>query len=161
MGLFSDWTEKQIGIIRGLKGRSVVGFVATEIAFRGGDGADDGPPQFEDRSLPFMQVCPLYLNLDSDQTFRFITYQDDEFWGICFESQLNAWEPELDAGSSDSLFRTRKLDGFPTGQVQSVEVHLDDDGQIAEVLLNISGDPILLVAGEVHERQDGMLSDNQ
>ena len=89
----------------------------------------------------------------------FITYQNDdtgETWGI-FTSDLKQSEPELDAGSDDSIFRTRELISFPTGEISAVSVALDSWGDISEVTLDFSGDTILLVAGEVYENWNGTL----
>jgi len=151
----SDWIAEQIGIIRNLKGQTVTRLVATEMALCGGEG--DGPPEFSRPNLPFLQASLLYLRLATGRTVVFVTYQNDSNWGLCLNSDLQPGEPELDAGSDDRIWRTRELVSFPLGQVTSVEVSRDDEGDISEVILELSGDAILLLAGEVCPHMDGTL----
>ena len=151
----TDWIAEQVGKIRGLKGQTVSSLVAREMAFRGGEG--DGPSQFSDSTLPFLQLDALYLRLGSGKTVQFITYQNNLKWGLILTFDVEPRELVFDAGSNDSIVRTGELDTFPTGSISAVDVTLDSDGDISEVLLDISGEPILLVAGEVYEQADGTL----
>ena len=149
----ADWITEQVGNIRSLEGQTVSSLVAYEMAFRGGEG--DGPSQFSDPALPFLQLGALYIHLGSGKTVKFETYQNDSNWGLILTSDFQPWELLSDARSRDSIFRTRELGSFPTGSVDAVNVTLDSDGDISEVLLDISGEAILLVAGEVYEQADG------
>ncbi len=154
--MVEGWLSEQIEKIRNLQGQTVTRLVAVEMAFRGGEG--DGPPQFDDPALPFLQVCALYLHLGSGETVKFVTYQNDGAFGLELTSEAEPWETKPDAGSHDSIYRTRELSSFPTGLIRSVDVVRDSDGEISEVLLDISGETILMVTGEVYEREDGKLS---
>jgi len=153
---FDDWISEQADAIRNLKGQTVRKFIATEMAFREADG--DNPHQFTDPALPFLQVCPLYMILATGRIVEFTTCENDDTgctWGMYRNPDPRQSEPELDAASNDSIFRTRELGTFPTGEISAVGVALDSWGDIAEVTLDFSGDTILLVSGEVYENTNG------
>ncbi len=149
------WIESQVEAFRGLTGQSVACWVGREMAVR--EEGPSGAPQFEDPTVPHLQVCPLYLSFVGGGGRQILTYQND--WpgssGLCVDTLLGglpdeSWEP-------GSIFRTRALSELPTGLIQDVFVEQDSYGDIAEVCLKVAGDVITLWSGEVEEEPDGSL----
>ena len=147
-----NWIRSKVQEILKLKGKTVKRFVGVEMAII--EQGEGGLPQFTHPNVPCLQVDPLYLDLESEASIKFITYQNDDTWGL----YLSALEKDelitLYAESPDNIFRTRELFELPTGRIEHVEVKRDSNGEITEVLLRIGVLDILLVAGEIYETLD-------
>lgn len=63
-------------------------------------------------------------------------------------------EPGLSSNGSEIMVPDASLESLPTGLVERLELHLESrSGYCVEVLLTISGRPLLIVAGDVVEGQ--------
>jgi hypothetical protein len=146
----TDWVEEQIDRVRRLSGRTINRIVAVEMALR--EEGPDGFPQFEDPAIPFLQLYSLYLELEELETVKFITYQNDDTWGLLATTDIEPGEQQYWRDQpADSIYRYRELHDFPRGRIDDVSVALDEKEDIAEVLLCVGGKDVLLVAGEVYE----------
>lgn len=114
------------------------------MAFAGGE--DGEPAVFEDPAFPCVQFLRLEALLATGSTCGLSTYQNDANWGLCHDID----EP-LRSKGWDGIFRYIEDPDLPTGPIGEVTVWLADSGDVAEVLLEIGGRDLLLVAGEVYE----------
>lgn len=133
------------------RGRRVLSWVGVEMALR--ENAAGGGPRFEDPEVPCLQLFGLQASLDDDSAPSVTTYQDDAEFG------LRAWADARfpDGEKWDGIYRWRALTELPLGQVEEVDVVVDE-GVLAEVCLRIGARPLLLVAGELDETVAGGLS---
>ncbi len=150
-----NWIKAQEAKIKSLIGQKIIKVIIEEMAFRGGEDGD--LPIFKDQSLPFLQSGVVYLQFESGDHIKLITYQNDDTWGILLSSEFFQNEPEIDPGSNDSIYRTRVLNEFPHGEITSVNVSHDHYGNLDEIYIKISDKTILLVSGEVYETMEGKL----
>jgi hypothetical protein len=147
-----EWAARLSREFAALRGRRVESWVGVEMALR--ESGADGLPQFEDPTIPFLQLWGLQALLAGGGALRVGNDQDDDRWGlwprpgadIRFEAEA-VW---------DGIYRRRPLTELPTGRVEQVTT-LVDDGLLTEVGLRINGRPLLLIAGEVREMPRGGL----
>jgi hypothetical protein len=146
------WVRRESARFTELRGRHVAEWIGVERALR--DRGADGSPQFDDAALPFLQLGWLDLVDEAGGLVRITCYQDDDLFGLRLLEPSPPAPPGLPEPSDSD--RARVLTAFPCGQIQGVEVSIDD-GVIGEVLLAVGDGTVLLVAGEVEERADGGL----
>jgi hypothetical protein len=138
--------------LRALGGCRVTRWFGIEMALR--DAGPDGLPDWQDESVPFLQLSRLNLILADGTRAAIITYQNDDRFGLCRDDTLPPFE--FLTSEPGSIFRERPLDELPPGEIRSVSV-LTSDGDIAEVRLDVDGREVLLWAGEVYEQADSTL----
>jgi hypothetical protein len=136
-----------------LSGRSVVRWVGNEMAIR--EEGPAGAPVFHDPSIPYLQVCPLYLELLEGGNREILTYQgvaDD--WGLCIDVH-HGLLPDQDY-ETGSIFRTRPLDELPVGLIDEVLIVQDGKADIVEVCLDMEQARLTLRSGQVYNEPDGL-----
>ena len=80
----ADWYSQRAAELPDLQGDIVTRAIAKEMAFHGGEG--DGPPCFAAPELPFLQVCPLHLEMQTHPMVKLLAYQNDDTRGIYLTS---------------------------------------------------------------------------
>ncbi len=147
------WIEYQIDALRALRGCTVSQWLGIEVALR--KTGPDGQPQWYDPSVPALQLDRLDLLLSDGSVMSIVTYQNDVQCGLCRRDAL----PPLEQSSpiSGSIFRLRTLNELPHGKIASVDVLVDEIGDIAEVRFGLDDHEVLLRPGEVYEGPDGLL----
>jgi len=128
----------------------VAGYIATEMALR--ESGASGAPQFEDPEVPFLQLVVLHLLLPGESVVEIATHQDDDEFGLWSRS---ARRPLL--SGADGIYRTRRLDGLPVGQIRHIDTRCSARGNIRAVHLRFDNGEIVLVAGEAVEEAEGRL----
>lgn len=149
----TGWVADQVTAFRNLAGYTVTGWVGTEMAFR--EVGPSGRPEFQDSSIPFLQVCPLYLEIGGGLR-QICTYQNDDNWGLCIADHQSG--PPDESQEEGSIYRTRHLAELPIGRVGGVRSALSESGDLIEVTLTLGRREVVLQAGEVYEGWDGGLS---
>jgi hypothetical protein len=149
----SDWINTNTAKLKGLQGSSVERWFCAEMALR--ETGADGLPQWNDESVPYLQLGRLDLQLSNGKLSSIITYQNDDQFGLCYSEEL----PPLELGSTEagSIFRNRELEELPIGKVDSVSVSFDRSGDISDVEMQIGEHRVSLKAGEFYEQWDGSL----
>jgi hypothetical protein len=116
-----------------------------------------GRPVFSHAAVPFLQFTVLGATFEDGVPANFRTYQNNTEFGLVVrtgsEATVERGSPEA-ATSGTSIYRNRDLPELPTGSIDEVAVKPSDLGDIAGVSLLVDGSPLLLLAGEVHERWD-------
>ena len=148
----SDWVDCQRSALSGLVGERVVRWSGTEMAIR--ETSNGGMPVFEDPLAPCLQLLVLEAVLGDRTTRVFRTYQNDGVWGLCVHSAVS-----LDAaGTPGGIFRQRLLPELPSGGICAVSTRLGPaTGGLAEVILDVDGTLLVLIAGEIEETRQGQL----
>ncbi|GAA1640992.1 AAA family ATPase [Actinoplanes couchii] len=132
----SEWVRDRAAEFTALRGRRIVAWTGLEEAL-----TEDGF-RFEDPAVPCLQLAVLIAAFGDGTTIEVRTYQDEDLSGLLLSA---------DTGNpyrSNPGIRERPLPELPTGVLSDVGTVLDQ-GQLAEVLLDVGGQPLLLVAGEV------------
>jgi len=145
-----DWLSDQREAFEALVGCSIDAWRGVEIALR--ENTPTGP-RFEDPEIACLQLRRLDATVRLDEHRTIDTYQDGDEWG------LRITETRTPAGQCDGIYRERVLD-LPLGIVDAAEVRFDE-GTLAEVTLTIVGAPLLFVAAEFYENNDGTLHLNR
>jgi hypothetical protein len=149
----SGWTVERVREFEQLVGQRIDSWTGVEMALREETAA--GGPQFEDPTVPCLQLNVLGA-LFQDGTFMNIgTYQNDSVWGLCLRRA--ATDPSAALADRDRIYRRRILSELPTGEVDGVATFLAED-VLAEVVLKIQDRPLLLMAGELAESLQGRLT---
>lgn len=146
------WVADQVAVFHTLAGNAVTRWVGVEMALR--EGGPSGLPQFEDPTIPFLQLHLLYAE-SADAVLRVGTYQNDATWGLCIDSVQaipNDWPAE-----NGGIYRKRDLAELPRGLIKRVDPVLDASGDLVEVALRLALGTVVLRAGEVYEEGDGSL----
>ena len=148
-----DWWQQQAECLRALRGQTVVAWSGVEMAVR--EVGPDGLPQWHDAAVPALQLDRLDLTLAYGPVASVTTYQNDDTWGLYRRDGLPPLSP---LGSEpDCIFRVRRLNELPPGEITAAEVEVDVAGDIAAVRLTVGGREVSLRAGEVYEQPDGSL----
>jgi hypothetical protein len=147
----ASYADDQETAFKRLKGVQIRGWWGIEMAMRGGETED---AQFSDPSVPYLQFLSLHATLDSDDQLDFLTYQNDDNFGLRLSaSAANASRDESWSG----IYRARSMPEIPCGNILSIRVVRDNCGDIERVALSVAGCPVTLIAGEVYEETDGSL----
>ncbi|GGU31286.1 hypothetical protein [Lentzea flava] len=150
-----DWLTDRAREFASLRGTHVESWVGVEWALR-----EDVPgtgPQFHDPSVPFLQLWGLQAVLADGQGVSVGTYQHDTDFGLWIDPWADFRGKLQDERLWTGSTRWRALTELPTGHVDEVTVVVDE-GVLAEVLLRIAGRPLLLMAGEASETEEGGLT---
>lgn len=128
-----------------LFGATVNAWHGIEMAIR--DKGPNGQPQFEAEEVQCLQLWRLDLELADTTIVTVSTYQNGDLWGLQFDQQA-----EIAGFESDGIFRYRMLGELPLGEIEAVTVcravpRLD----VAEVVVEIAGQEVTLLAGEIEE----------
>ncbi len=145
------WQRTQRKAAESLLGAHVTRWVRLEMAIR--DAGPNGLPQFEVEGVDCVQLW--HLEAETDQGFIAITtHQADDLWGLQLEKV--AERSEADPGG---IFRRRELPELPHGEIEAVAIRTAvPSSDLAEVVIEVSGARVTLVAGEIEERIGGSLS---
>lgn len=146
------WVERQTDFLRALAGCEVTCWRGIEIALR--EAGPSGLPDWRDAHAPFLQLGRLDAVLADGRVASIIPYQNDTRWGLCRTDSLLALQAR--EVEPTSVFRILTLDAVPRGVIRGVSVLLNE-GDIAEIRLDVGGREVRLWAGEVHEQADGPL----
>jgi hypothetical protein len=139
------WGKKQQALWRALRYSSIDGWSGHV-----GDPWDEGSSTEVLQSAPFIYLN--WLTADSQFDGRLAI-------GAYIESGLYI-EPGLSGHGSEIMVPDASLESLPTGLVERLELHLESaSGYCVEVLLTISGRPLLIVAGDVVEGRVGWLDE--
>lgn len=111
------------------------------------DRGPDGQPQFEAPEVECLQLWRVELEINDTTIVTVSTYQNDYFWGLQFDRQS-----QFAGFESGGIFRHRILSELPIGEIEAVTVRravprLD----VAEVVVEIAGQAVTLLAGEIEE----------
>lgn len=111
--------------------------------------------RFRHPDLPFVQASTIRLEFSDGNVGVFHNYQNDDNFGLMFElsNKPLKWPvyPKFTETGDLSIYREVTDTNFPTGVINSTSSKLDNEGDITEIFLEISGKQILLKAGEVYE----------
>lgn len=142
-----DWVETQIAAAASLVGEDIVGWDAIEMAIREDDLS--GEPAFSDPAVPCLQLSTLALLLDVGEPAIVGHYQNEGHFAFRVE---RGPVPASDWNAAHGIFRRPRLEELPTGSIRSVVTRLDrESGDLAELVLDIDGREVLLIAGEIEE----------
>lgn len=140
------WVAERAREFDQLRGQKIAAWTGVEMALREETAA--GGPQFEDPAVPCLQLLILGASLDDGTFVTIDTYQDDITWGLW--RRRAASDYSADWAGMTGIYRMRTLSELPTGEVDGVSTFLDE-GVLAEVVLHIQGQSLLLMAGELYE----------
>lgn len=152
---WSRWRRDQREAAKSLLGAHITGWSGIEMAIR--EVGPDGLPQFAVDGVDCLQFLRLEIATDRGPTV-ITTYQSDQGWGLQVEHAAE--------GPSDvepvGIFRSRYLGELPLGEIEAVTVVMSTGStgnrSLAEVELEVGGESISLVAGEIEEDIGGLLS---
>src|SRR5262245_56071288 len=99
--LMNAWVQEQIASFHRLQGQAVVQWIGIEMALR--DAGADGLRQWEDESVPMLQLSRVDLLLKGGGIARIVTYQNDDRWGLSRRDELPPVSPRRPAPTS--IFR--------------------------------------------------------
>jgi hypothetical protein len=139
-----DWIQQRKNEIKSLRGKIVKSFLGVEMALR-----EDDSPQFEDPHVPCKQFSLLYIYFEDGEVLKLLNYQHDDVFGF----YLTSIEPD-EPGMVDGIYRLNKLSELQCGRIDRVETRLGSEDDIWQIQLEIKGQKILFVAGEIYERDD-------
>ncbi|MEW4569841.1 hypothetical protein AB1L88_18405, partial [Tautonia sp. JC769] len=147
--LVNLWVAGQVEAFRLLAGKAVARWVGVEMAIR--ERGPSGLPQFEDASIPFLQLLDLYAEF-GDAVVRVGTYQNDDAWGLRLDGvrTIPDWPTE-----EGSISRIRHLAELPAGLIMGVDSVLDASGDLVELTLRLAAGSLVIRAGEVYEEPGG------
>ena len=136
-----------------MKDPTLSGCRAIEMAFF--ETGIDGHPVFETPDFPFIQANRLELSFTDGETLHVLTSQNDDTWCLfCSYSDDYAMNREL-KHDKDSIFRLREGIDLPLGQIQHVEVKLDEKSDVTEIWVKTPSGSFIMKAGEVNECSEG------
>lgn len=138
------WVAQQVAGAKALEGQVVRTWVGVEMAVRSNE--DETVFEFTDPQVPCLQLWGLTVESEHGALTRLGNYQNDTEFGLVVDPQ----GVPLDDSNSDG-YRLRSLDELPSGEITSVVTRLSDEGDLAEVELDVGGEFVLLVAGETYE----------
>lgn len=152
-------------LIASLRGERVESATVVEMALV--KGGPNGQPIFRHSSAPFIQAIQIELALDSGRFALFSNYQNDDTsdgftdfpigMDLLTESLIKPekpyWEEVLRDGEF-SIYRLAPHPNFPLGLITDAKAILNANGDIAEIAIEVGGQPTLLFAGEVMEDQN-------
>lgn len=161
---WEDWLADQVREVKWLRGRRVRSWAGVEMALSWDEDTLDTvrDVRFHDPKVPCLQLMSLQASLGST-VIDIRTCQGTAAWGLSSQRSVSD-----DQTHWDGIYRWRKLTELPTGPIDHVSVFLNDDpfysddGKIveariiAEVMLEIDSQPLLLIAGQVHPPLDDM-----
>jgi hypothetical protein len=105
----------------------------------------DGKPVFQHPDVPCLQFDYLVVRFAGRPLQKVGTYQNDTDWGLC----VDPWNGRVP--TSEGIYRWSDSVELPVGRVEDIDIHVSEQGDIAEVLLSVSGAPLLLMAAEMSE----------
>jgi hypothetical protein len=145
------FVDTQVATIEALVGRCVASWAAVEMAL---DDPSAGDPTFADPAELCVQTLALDVRFEDGASWRFVTYQSDDGWGL--ELRTDAAAPD-EPVSWTGIYRQREIGEFPRGVVASAEVLVASCGDLVEARLAIDGRELLLIAGELDLLPSGVL----
>lgn len=139
-----------------LAGLVVTRWQGMEMALAEADAASD--ICWADPSIPYLQLVDLDLVIANGQVFKLWSQLQDGtgFHGLYLEA-LDALPALFAPDDPSSIFRGRSLPELPVGAIEIAELRQDGPNATIEIRLMVAGVEVRLVAGEVHEQQDGSL----
>lgn len=124
-----------------------MGWDAIEMAVR--ENGRASKPVFGDPAAPCLQLSMLAVLLRSGEPVIVNHYQGDDAFGFRL---YRAPMPFGDWHGTDGIYRRRGLDELPTGEIRSATIRTSKATMdFAELLLDIEGVEVLLIAGEIEE----------
>ncbi|GLS98380.1 hypothetical protein GCM10007918_56720 [Piscinibacter gummiphilus] len=125
--------------------------------------AGDSPVVWAHPDVPFWQFSGVYIERGDGLHFRlFAEDADDRPNGLLLARTEGVPEPVEEAPGS--LYRTRVLEHLPTGVARLSVLRQGPGGAVLDASLEISGQVIRLLCGEMYLREDGsfeMVSPNE
>jgi hypothetical protein len=149
--VLAEWVEKQVRTAQSLVGRYVESWSGVEMAFR--EVGASGHPDFDKSAAPCLQLFFLAAQLDDQSTLAISTYQNDNEFGLSIDANRDISDA---ARNWDGIYRFRQL-ALPLGRIESFGWQLSHSGDLTEVLFDVSGSPLWMIAGETHETWAGEL----
>ncbi|WP_342117545.1 hypothetical protein [Pseudoduganella sp. OTU4001] len=137
-----------------LSGRFITRWVGMEMALS--DGVlGEGPVQWEDESIPYLQLVSIDIQLDDDTSYRLLAQLDDGsgHYGLYLIARDKIEEPS--ACEVGSIFRTRDLNELPVGMASIAIEQADGPNAVLRIEIRIESQSILCWAAEVYEENDG------
>lgn len=148
-----DRIKGQVDLLSSMKGQIVIRWIGMEMALR--ESGNDGLPDWEDESIPYLQLERLDAELEVLQFARITTYQADDF-GLCRNDDLDDL-PLGELTDPASIFRNRELLELPVGRIDDVKVFIAE-GEIHEMHFLIGKERMTLITGEVYEHPNKSLT---
>lgn len=141
----SKWVRSQRKVAESLVGATVIAWHGVEMAIR--EEGQNGQPQFEADDVECLQLWRLELEIEDTTIVTVSTYQNDYLWGLQFDRQA-----QFAGFESGGIFKHRILSELPIREIEAVTVRravprLD----VAEVVVEIAGQEVTLLAGEIEE----------
>lgn len=150
----NEWVEAQIAAAKSLVGQSIIGWDAIEMAIHENRGGTDA--EFGDPAAPCRQLSMLAVLFEIGEPVVVAHYQGDEAFGFRLD---RAPLPFSDWHRTEGIYRRRRPDELPTGLIRSATIRTSRATRdFAELLLDISGVEVLLIAGEIEETPIGRLA---
>jgi hypothetical protein len=112
------------------------------------------PPIFRHLGVPFIQAFLIDLCLEDGRIARFTIYQNDDTFGIRMDF-AGASTCVVSMYGWSSGYRIAPDSTFPAGVISDVTIKFDEQGNTTEITLVVSGQKLLMKAGEVYERKGG------
>lgn len=144
--------------ITNLHGRSIIKWIATEMALSDRPGANDAV-LWSDLSVPYLQLTSIDIQFDEGSAYRMLSQlgddSEDGFFGLYLlaqEAMDRLSDVDADAGS---IYRTRELTELPLGEANVTGTRADGPNAIVRVDVLIDGRIVSFRAAEVYERSDG------
>lgn len=143
------WLAEQIERFGTLEGLQIDGWSGVEMALA---EREDGNHLWRDDRVPFLQLLTLRCSA-GDQSFLITTAQNDDTWGLCIEATpASNYEAE-----PRSIYRQRDVPGLPSGIAGKPLIEVTC-GNIASVRLQVGRRLLRLIAGEVYQDADDVLT---
>jgi hypothetical protein len=139
-----------------LSGREVLEWTGVEMALIWGQD-DSGTPidvVWEHRSVPYLQLDVLSMWCTDGACFNLVSQFDDGsgFHGLYAEEVQDETRRRLLREFSESpVFRTRRLEELPIGEIKAISERRDGQGLVIEALVSVGGAVMRLLSGEVYE----------
>ena len=122
------------------------------------EGEAGGDIRWEDPLIPYLQLINLDFRLADGRALRLQSQLDDGagFHGLHLVELETL--PVIDAFVDPAtIFRARTLSMLPVGQIEAAECLQDGIDAKLEMKLAIAGAVLRVVAGEIHEQDNGSL----
>jgi hypothetical protein len=137
-----------------LNGHFITRWVGVEMAIS--DGVlNEGPVQWEDESIPYLQLLSIDIQLGDGAIYRLLAQADDGsgYYGLYLITRDEIEEPSVyEVGS---IHRARDLNELPTGLATVAIKQVDRPNAVLRVEVTIGSQTISCWAAEVYEQCDG------
>jgi hypothetical protein len=139
----TDFVDNQLRSFRSLQSTQIDSWAGLEYAIW--VEGPDGHPVFRRPDISCLQFDWLVIRSTGRPPQKIGTYQNDTDWGL----RIDPWTGQVP--TSEGICRWLDPVDLPVGAVESLEIHVSEQGDVAELLMSVGGSPLPLMAAEMSE----------